>query len=88
MTIVGDAHGVRPVIAGRRPLPYAWADVRARLQADIFRLLPALGIHERVRGSSIAPPNPNAAKPKRGPFVIWIGGSSARWHHNRHCPET
>lgn len=54
----------------RRELPYAWPDVKARLQRDIFRLLAHFGLDERERGGEVAPRNPTRADRHPGSFVI------------------
>lgn len=63
------AHGVRT--EERRPLPYAWSEVRARLQRELPRLLPALGIKDPIRGSVVQPLNPRRNDRRPGSFVIW-----------------
>ena len=60
----------------RPPLPYAFAEVRQRLQSRIFDLLPALGIHERPRGGLVTPLNPTRGDRHPGSFVIWTGGEA------------
>ena len=61
----------------RRPLPYAWAEVRARLQAELPQLLPALGISEPLRGRRITPRNPLREDRRPGSFVIDTYGDRA-----------
>ena len=52
-------------------LPYAWKDVRDRLQARILELLPALGIAERPIAGIVTPRNPTRQDRRPGSFVIW-----------------
>ncbi len=66
--------------AERRPLPYAWPEVRARLQADLTRLLPALGIQETARAGVVTPRNPTRTDRHPGSFVIWTAsGAAGAW---------
>lgn len=60
--------------AARPPLPYSWPDVRSRLQASIYQLLPALGISEQPRGGTVTPKNPTRDDRHAGSFVIWVSG--------------
>ena len=64
----------------QRALPFAWSDVRERLQARIFDLLPALGIHDRPKGGVVMPLNPTRAagdERRPGSFVIWTSANAA-----------
>ena len=70
-----DANAVR--VDDRRPLPYAWSDVRGRLQAELVRLLPALGISEPIRNGLVTPRNPTRNDRRPGSFVIWAEGDAA-----------
>ena len=58
----------------RRALPYAFADVRQRLQARVDELLPALGIHDRPAGAIVTPRNPTRDDKRPGSFVIYVRG--------------
>lgn len=59
----------------RRELPYAWSDVKLRLQRDIHRLVAELGIYDRaVAGGLILPRNPTRDDKRPGSFVIWTTG--------------
>ena len=51
-----------------------FAAVRVSLQAELPRLLPALGIHERPRGGLVTPRNPTRDDRRPGSFVIWTSG--------------
>ena len=65
----------------RLPLPYAWDDVRARLQRDIRRLLGRLFPGERIpAGQIFAPKNPTRNDRRAGSFVIWMqSGGEGAW---------
>lgn len=69
------AHGVRD--DERRPLPYPWAEVRARLQPELPRLLPALGIKDLPRAGVVTPLNPTRLDRRPGSFVIWTEAEAA-----------
>ena len=58
----------------RRELPFAWPDVKVRLQRDIHRLLAELGIRERDAGGIVTPRNPTRQDRHPGSFVIWTRG--------------
>lgn len=62
-----------------RPLPYAWDDVKARLQASLPSVLAALGLRYRERDSApvLCPLNPTRNDKNPGSFVIWTQGSAA-----------
>lgn len=62
-----------------RPLPYAWDDVKQRLQAQLPGVLAALGLRYRERDSSptVYPLNPTRNDKNPGSFVIWTQGSAA-----------
>lgn len=62
--------------APRRELPYTWAEVKARLQADLPRVLDRLGLRDKVSGGVMTPLNPTRNDRKPGSFVIWMGGVS------------
>lgn len=60
--------------AERRPLPYAWDDLRGRLQRDIDALLRRLfpAAHPWPQGSApLFPLNPTRNDRKPGSFVVW-----------------
>jgi Toprim domain len=59
------------------PLPYAWSEVRSRLQGNVHRLLPELGITDRPAGGMVTPRNPTRNDRRPGSFVIWTGGEGA-----------
>lgn len=62
----------------RRPLPYAWDDVKARLQRDLLRLCARLGLRFQADRSGILTPlNPTRRDRKPGSFVIWTQGPVA-----------
>lgn len=70
-----------------RPLPYAWSDVRDRLQAQLPALLDRLGLRNdlshrgRTDGARIYPLNPTRNDRRPGSFVIWTGRDAAgAWH--------
>jgi hypothetical protein len=62
-----------------RPLPYAWDDVKVRLQANLPGVLAALGLRYRERDSEpvLHPLNPTRNDKHPGSFVIWTQGSAA-----------
>lgn len=65
-------------MVSRTDLPYAWADVRGRLQREVRRLLPALGIHNQPdRQGLVTPLNPTRKDRHPGSFVIWTQGEGA-----------
>lgn len=61
----------------RAPLPYAWDDIRHRLQASLATVLGALNLRDeltadgRGAGGVICPRNPTRDDRKAGSFVIW-----------------
>lgn len=73
----GGAPGTHGVRDERRPLPYAWAEVRGRLQGELLRLLPALGIKDQPRGGVVTPLNPTRRDRRPGSFVIWTDPDAA-----------
>lgn len=62
-----------------RPLPYAWPEVKARLQAGLPGVLAALGLRYRERDSEavLHPCNPTRNDKHPGSFVIWTQGTAA-----------
>jgi hypothetical protein len=62
-----------------RPLPYAWDDVKSRLQKNLPGVLAALGLRYRERDSepTVKPLNPTRNDKHPGSFVIWTQGSAA-----------
>lgn len=61
-----------------RPLPYAWDNVKERLQRDFSRLLAELGVRAQPdRNGLVHPLNPNRDDRKPGSFVIWTRGNEA-----------
>ena len=58
-------------------LPYAWRDVRERLQQRVHDLLPALGVHAREAMGMVTPLNPPRADRTPGSFVIYTRGDRA-----------
>jgi hypothetical protein len=74
-----DASAAR-IASERRALPFAWPEVRQRLQVEILRLLPALGIKAQASGGRVTPLNPNRTDRRPGSFVIWAeGGGAGAW---------
>lgn len=61
----------------RAPLPYDPREVKARLQRQIFKLLPALRISERSISGVVMPLNPTRKDRRAGSFVIWTEGDGA-----------
>lgn len=61
-----------------RPLPYAWDNVKKRLQRDFSRLLAELGVRAQPdRNGLVHPLNPNRDDRRPGSFVIWTRGNDA-----------
>lgn len=62
-----------------RPLPYAWDDVKARLQKGLPGVLAALGLRygERDSEAVLHPLNPTRNDKRPGSFVIWTQGTAA-----------
>lgn len=62
-----------------RPLPYAWDEVKARLQGRLPQVLDALGLRHRESASApvIYPLNPTRNDRNPGSFVIWTRGDAA-----------
>jgi len=61
-----------------RPLPYAWDNVKERLQRDFSRLLTELGVRVQPdRNGLVHPLNPNRDDRRPGSFVIWTRGHEA-----------
>lgn len=58
--------------APRRELPYAWDDIKTRLQDRILDLVKELGFYEKPdRAGMVWPRNPGRNDKKPGSFVIW-----------------
>lgn len=63
------------MVTERRPLPYAWDDVKDELQSRVTWLMKDLGIDAKPdKGGRYHPLNPNRVDNKPGSLVIWTDG--------------
>lgn len=66
----------------RRPLPYDWSDLRAKLQDSLGLVLGRLNLRCDVSGQPLGnggimyPRNPTRSDRRPGSFVIWTGGNA------------